>query len=787
MRPCRRSAAPTAPTAPTALAAAAALLACAGSAHATWSILLVDTRTGEIALGSATCLTSFDLRAGTPVIITGVGAATAQSFVDSSGRNRVRIRDGLALGLTPAEIFADLATFDPGHQTRQYGIVDVTGGTGTFSGTGAGAWAGGTTGMLTGADEGIYFAVQGNLLTGPAVVNDAIAAIIATPGDLAEKLMAGMEAAQAIGGDARCSCPPLPIPCGTPPAGFLKSADIGYMMIARTGDVDACNGLYLFTAPARDIQLADIDGDGALDALAAESGGNRLATWTNAGPGTLGTMPVLLDPATDTRFGRVSQFAILDVTGDGIDDMVAFDEATGALAVGAGDGAGNFANPVRTAVAVSGDTLLAIDLNNDGGPSDLFIAANSGGQAALLRNDGAGNFTIEPFSFAGEPRRWTTGDFDGDGFADVAYVTSAGLLATVLNDGAGNLALGPVGISNIDATVLHAADMDGDGADDLVGVNRTRREVVVASLDGGVFTQLTAPLTRSPNWAAVGSVTSPGASEVVVGVSDLAIDLITYRVEAGALIEVSNTGTGVLPRNFKLADLTGDGFDELVGVSGNNLAVVGNQGGRLAPGPGCGAGDYFMNFNVAFQPRSAPDPVFQLRDLFDDWRSDLVGLADAVLSTAEFDPAVIAGGEASTLRIELRDWQGLAADMSMAEPQIEISGAPSVDVGTPVSLGGGVWEVELTASTASEAGLAEIMITIADAGARPVTLMPLPTLEVTAGCYADLDGDGALTIFDFLAFQNAFDAGDPIADCDGSGGLDIFDFLCFQNAFDAGC
>ena len=118
-----------------AVVSACALLGVAGSAQATWSILLVDTRTGEIALGSATCLTGFDLRANTPVIVTGVGAATAQSFVDSSGRNRVRIRDGLALGLTPAEILADLSTFDPGHQTRQYGIVDTTGLAGTFSGT----------------------------------------------------------------------------------------------------------------------------------------------------------------------------------------------------------------------------------------------------------------------------------------------------------------------------------------------------------------------------------------------------------------------------------------------------------------------------------------------------------------------------------------------------------------------------------------------------------------------------------------------------------------------------
>jgi len=54
-------------------------------------------------------------------------------------------------------------------------------------------------------------------------------------------------------------------------------------------------------------------------------------------------------------------------------------------------------------------------------------------------------------------------------------------------------------------------------------------------------------------------------------------------------------------------------------------------------------------------------------------------------------------------------------------------------------------------------------------------------------CPADLDGDGGLTIFDFLTFQNLFDAGDPKADFDGDGELTLFDFLAFQNAFDAGC
>ncbi|MEQ9096009.1 MAG: GC-type dockerin domain-anchored protein [Phycisphaerales bacterium] len=54
-------------------------------------------------------------------------------------------------------------------------------------------------------------------------------------------------------------------------------------------------------------------------------------------------------------------------------------------------------------------------------------------------------------------------------------------------------------------------------------------------------------------------------------------------------------------------------------------------------------------------------------------------------------------------------------------------------------------------------------------------------------CRPDIDGDGELTLFDFLAYQNLFDAGSAEADFDGDGELTLFDFLAYQNAFDAGC
>lgn len=55
------------------------------------------------------------------------------------------------------------------------------------------------------------------------------------------------------------------------------------------------------------------------------------------------------------------------------------------------------------------------------------------------------------------------------------------------------------------------------------------------------------------------------------------------------------------------------------------------------------------------------------------------------------------------------------------------------------------------------------------------------------GCRADLDGDGQLSFFDFLAFQTLFSAGDAAADFDRDGELTFFDFLAFQQEFAAGC
>ena len=56
-----------------------------------------------------------------------------------------------------------------------------------------------------------------------------------------------------------------------------------------------------------------------------------------------------------------------------------------------------------------------------------------------------------------------------------------------------------------------------------------------------------------------------------------------------------------------------------------------------------------------------------------------------------------------------------------------------------------------------------------------------------ATCDADLNGDGHLDILDFVTFQNAFVAQDPLADCDQDATFTVLDFICYQTKFVAGC
>jgi uncharacterized Ntn-hydrolase superfamily protein len=107
--------------------------------------------------------------------------------------------DGLALlreGVAAAEVVRRLTEADDGRETRQLGVVDVRGGSATFTGDECHDWAGGRTG------DG--YAAQGNILVGAETVDALAETFESSAGkSLAERLIDCLAAAQAAGGDRR--------------------------------------------------------------------------------------------------------------------------------------------------------------------------------------------------------------------------------------------------------------------------------------------------------------------------------------------------------------------------------------------------------------------------------------------------------------------------------------------------------------------------------------------------------------------------------------------------------
>ena len=203
------------------LCASAAFFLSASSAFATWSVIALDRDSGAVVISSATCvpqqrLESFpakDLRDIQAIVVPGVGVAAAQAGVDRTRANQKLIFTELQKGTAPADIIAMLKQ-DPAIESRQFGIVDMRGRSAGFSGQKNGKFSLDRQGQVAGTP--IYYSIQGNILKSDDVVEEAVKAFEGAKGSLTDRVMAAMEAADAKGGDSRCTCesePKLDAPC----------------------------------------------------------------------------------------------------------------------------------------------------------------------------------------------------------------------------------------------------------------------------------------------------------------------------------------------------------------------------------------------------------------------------------------------------------------------------------------------------------------------------------------------------------------------------------------------
>ncbi len=516
------------------------------------------------------------------------------------------------------------------------------------------------------------------------------------------------------------------------------------LVFANEGDLNFTAGT-LVNVPilGAQVELVDLDGDLDLDVVTADSLNDSVALLFNNGDGTLdpgGRYGAIF--AERPTSGGIVGVATGDTDGDGDADIVVARnrESLGGVLLNRGDG--TFAAPVRARVdSTEGETSSEIaitDFDRDGRLDIVSVSEGANGPFFLY---GAGLDTFvagEPTDTSRiEPSDVALGDFNADGLPDV--VVAGERIAALLNRGDRTFAVNEddFELDSGDGQVA-VGDMDGDGFEDIV---TTESSVVTRFGDGtGGF---------------------PRLQELQIGVST-PTDLLLLDADRDGSLDVLlldwgfrilyNDGVGGLgdpvrladidrPARFEVADLDADGRADVVIASPGLLSIF------LATADG----SFALSDEIAVDPIRFPFVAVGLGDIDGDGSIDIVAPQGEGITTVLLND----GGASFDVPFTIMD-DGLETT-SIATADMDGNG--SVDV-VKLDRGPSAFFNEVTV---------------------------LPNRCRPAECPADLDRDGRLTLFDFLAFQNAFDAGDPVADFDGDGELTLFDFLAFQNAFDAGC
>jgi uncharacterized Ntn-hydrolase superfamily protein len=157
----------------------------------TYSIVAYDEETGQ--LGVAVQSHWFSVGSLVPWIKAGVGAVATQSFVKVEyGPNGLKL---MGKGFSAEDALKILVEEDENSAVRQVGMVDVNGSASAFTGEKCIQFAGHIVGK--------NYTVQANLMASATVPTAMVRAYETTEGELVDRLMAALEAAEKEGGDVR--------------------------------------------------------------------------------------------------------------------------------------------------------------------------------------------------------------------------------------------------------------------------------------------------------------------------------------------------------------------------------------------------------------------------------------------------------------------------------------------------------------------------------------------------------------------------------------------------------
>lgn len=340
------------------------------------------------------------------------------------------------------------------------------------------------------------------------------------------------------------------------------------------------------------VAVADVNQDGKLDIIVANTGYHTISVVLGNGDGTFGAREYFTTTGTlesEDSFGYYPIFvATGDVNGDGKLDIVTGNDSNSPISLLLGDGAGGFAAPAAIGNPTNHRSVQIVDVDGDG-KLDVISTDAYSDEVSVLVGNGDGTFADEVRYAVGQnPYAVAAGDINGDSKLDLVTANIGdNSVSVLLSNGDGTFQDQSALDTGSGPFSLALGDVNGDGELDIVTANVNEYSVsVLIGAGGGTFEDR------------VEYGTGPGTYSVALGDfnGDGKLDIVTTNTYSSSVSVLLGYGdgtfqpytaidrTGYGPYAIATGDLDNDGRPDVViaNVWQDSLSVLLGNGGNLS-------------------------------------------------------------------------------------------------------------------------------------------------------------------------------------------------------------